>query len=104
MKKTQNFVTHYLVLEIGDSMLKVGLNVIITGGSEVNWKEEGKPYYIEPCSTNKAATAYRNKEICTIFEIEPRENEVKLFNLLNTTGEKLTGFYAWELALIDTVN
>ncbi|WP_097005270.1 hypothetical protein [Lacrimispora amygdalina] len=80
--------------------MQFGDKVIITGGADKDWAINEKPYYLTATIQNKVVQAYEDKEVCVISEIE-MQKDVKVYNLLNNEGEKLSGFYEWELHRVD---
>jgi hypothetical protein len=76
--------------------MQLGDKVIITGGVEADWAINEKPYYMTAATQNKVVQVYENKEVCVISEVEVQK-DVEVFNLLTNKGEKLSGFYEWEL-------
>lgn len=80
--------------------MNIGNKVLITGGTDVNWtKNSDQPWYIKSNVVNNITNAYKSKEICTIVDIEKKSEELEIITLENSDGEKLTGFYNWELSL-----
>jgi hypothetical protein len=76
--------------------MQLGDKVFITGGVEEDWIINEKPYYLSTAIKNKVVQAYEDKEVCKVSEIEVQK-DVKVFNLMTNQGEKLSGFYEWEL-------
>lgn len=76
--------------------MQLGDKVIITGGLEEDWIINEKPYYLSSAIKNRVVQAYKDKEVCVVSEIEVKK-DVKVFNLMTNEGEKLSGFYEWEL-------
>lgn len=82
--------------------LQEGNKVIIAGGSEADWKRAKipKPYYLQNIIDNMVTQAYENKETLTISEVISIPGYETSYNLLNSDGEKSTGFYEWELEVV----